>query len=76
MPLAETMTVDRQFEAVEEAVLHAVRQREQATLREILDSLTDRYSTADLKLALADLLHQGYIELTRDRLLRAAAAAA
>lgn len=68
----DTMTLKKDIQTVEQAVLSAIRERQSAP-RELLNLLRDRYSTADLQLALAELLHQGQIELTSERVLRAAA---
>jgi hypothetical protein len=70
----DTMTLEQHLQTIEEAVLSAIRERPSAPrVLELLDLLRDRYSTADLQLALAELLHQGQIELTSERVLRAAA---
>ena len=70
--MSNTLTVGSQ--AIEEAVLNAIAAQQSARVLDLLDSLRGRYPTAELKLALAELLHQGRIELTSDRTLRAAAA--
>ena len=68
----DTMTLEQRLQTVEEAVLSVIRERPSAP-RVLLDLLKERYSTPDLQLALAELLHQGQIELTSERVLRAAA---
>jgi hypothetical protein len=70
--IEDTMTEDRLTE-VEEAVLKAIREQDSPRVLDLLQSLRGQFSTADMKLALAELLHQGSVELTSDRTLRAAA---
>ncbi len=62
------------LEAVEDIVLQRVREKQWHPL-DLLESLSGAgYSDAELKLALAELLHSGKIELTSKRVLSASAA--
>jgi hypothetical protein len=59
------------LEDVEDIVLRKVRDKEHRPVA-LLESLSEAgYSSAQLKLAVAQLLHEGQIELTPERLLRA-----
>lgn len=61
-------------EQAQEAVLRKVRDKESRPL-DLLESLgKNGYSSGDLKLAVAQLLHNGQIELTSSRTLRTAPA--
>ena len=62
------------LEGVENVVLRQVREKEQCRPLELLESLRHAgYSDAELKLALAELLDSGKIELTSKRVLHAGA---
>lgn len=56
----------------ETAVMRVLEEQKSIRVLALLDSLRAQYSMGILKLALAKLLHQGRIQLTSDRTLRAA----
>jgi hypothetical protein len=70
----DDVTRTTELYAIEQALLERIGELQAPQVVQILDSLRGRYSTSDLKFALADLLHQGRIELTPERVLRTAAA--
>lgn len=61
-------------EPIEEAIVRELKDKASLRPVDLLDHLiTGGYTTSDVKLALAQLLHDGRIELTSERVLRAAA---
>ena len=68
-----TITEQELQTRVEEAVLKANHEQHAVRVLDLLGSLRGQFSTADIKLAMAELLHEGRIELTSERTLQAAA---